>query len=239
MARTLRTEGIAVRFQGLKALDAVNLTLSKGQILGLLGPNGAGKTTLVNVLSGFQKPAAGRVMLDDEDMTGRAPEKFASRGIARTFQSVRLFKKLSVRENVEVAALAIHVSRRAAKAAVDEALDIAGLSECAHRQAGALPYALERLVGIARAMVLRPNFVLLDEPAAGMTDGESDQLVELIKRLPAQCDCGVLLIEHNMAVVMNACGQLHVLDGGRTLAQGEMAAVRDEPAVISAYLGSA
>jgi branched-chain amino acid transport system ATP-binding protein len=223
----------------LKALDAVNLTLSKGQILGLLGPNGAGKTTLVNVLSGFQKPAAGLVKLDDEDLTGRAPEKFASRSVARTFQSVRLFKKLGVRENVEVAALAVHVTRREAKAAVDEAIDFSGLSEYAHRQAGALPYPLERLVGIARAMVLRPDFVLLDEPAAGMTDAESGHLVELIKRLPTQFDWGVLLIEHNMAVVMNACRQLHVLDGGRALAQGEMAAVLDDPAVTSAYLGSA
>jgi branched-chain amino acid transport system ATP-binding protein len=239
MAERLRTENITVSFQGLRALEGVNLSLSRGEILGLLGPNGAGKTTLVNVLSGFQRPTTGRVLLDEQDVTGKTPEALATRGVSRTFQSVRLFKKLSVRENVNVGALAMHSSRRAARSPVDDILEMTGLASYANRQAGALPYAIERLVGIARALALRPHFLLLDEPAAGMSDAECTELVTLIVRLPTLFKCGILLIEHNMSVVMRACARLHVLDSGRTLTVGETEPVRRDPIVINAYLGSA
>ena len=238
MVERLRTEDVVVSFQGLRALEGVNLTLNKGEILGLLGPNGAGKTTLVNVLSGFHRPTSGRVLLDELDVTGLAPEAFATRGVSRTFQSVRLFKRLSVRENVEIGALAAHSSRHAARSAVDGILEMTGLASFANRQAGALPYATEKLAGIARALALRPHFLLLDEPAAGMSESECSDLVTLIARLPALFQCGVLLIEHNMSVVMRACARLHVLDRGRTLADGEIESVRRDPAVIDAYLGA-
>ena len=136
MVERLRTEDVGVSFQGLRALEGVNLTLNKGEILGLLGPNGAGKTTLVNVLSGFHRPTSGRVLLDELDVTGLAPEAFATWGVSRTFQSVRLFKRLSVRENVEIGALATHSSRHAARSAVDGILEMTGLASFANRQAG-------------------------------------------------------------------------------------------------------
>jgi len=235
----LTTESISVQFQGLKALDSVDLSLKRGQILGLLGPNGAGKTTLVNVISGFQKPTAGSVRLDGRSVGGSTPNVLAHHGIARTFQSVRLFRRLSVLENVEVAALAQARTGREARSAARRALEFVGLGAALQRIAGELPYADERRVGIARALALNPRFLLLDEPAAGMTDAECLDLVQIIRQLPENFGCAVLLIEHNIGLVMEVCHHLHVLDGGRTLAVGDVESVRRNPEVIAAYLGHA
>ena len=234
----LRAEGVTVRFQGLCALEAVGLSLGEGDVLGLLGPNGAGKTTLVNVMSGFQRPSSGGVNLDGTRVNDLAPEALARRGVARTFQSVRLFARLTVLENVEVAALAHARGSATAREAARAALSFVGLGGAARRLAGELPYADERRVGIARALALRPRYLLLDEPAAGMTDVECQDLVGLIRRLPGEFGCGVLLIEHNMSVMMQVCGRLHVLNGGRTLAVGPADSVRRNPEVIAAYLGT-
>ena len=235
----LQTKEVSVHFAGLGALEQVDLALEEGAILGLVGPNGAGKTTLVNVMSGFQPPSQGDLFLAGSRVTGLPPERLARLGIARTFQSVRLFRRLSVLENVEVAAMTHVQRRRDAREATREALDFIGLKELTHRRAGALAYADERRVGIARALALRPRFLLLDEPAAGMTEAECDELAHVIAEIPKRFGCGVLLIEHNIDVVTAVCRDLHVLDNGRTLASGPVDTVRKLPEVIDAYFGTA
>jgi branched-chain amino acid transport system ATP-binding protein len=235
----LETHKVSVQFDGLSALESVSLSLGQNEILGLLGPNGAGKTTLANVMSGYQRPTQGSLLLNDEIVSRLPPEALARRGVARTFQSVRLFRRLTVFENVEAAALTRHSRRAPARNAARGALKYLGLEKVAHRRADALPYADERRVGIARALALEPRFLLLDEPAAGMTEPECDELARLIQQLPEKFGCGVLLIEHNMSVVMTVCQGLHVLDNGRTLATGPIERVRRDPEVIAAYLGAA
>ncbi|MFC3722051.1 ABC transporter ATP-binding protein [Neoaquamicrobium sediminum] len=235
----LETHDVSVLFDGLKALESITISLEQNEILGLLGPNGAGKTTLVNVMSGYLRPTHGSLLLDNVTVNRLPPEELAHRGVARTFQSVRLFRRLTVFENVEAAALTRHARRGAARDAAQEALSYVGLEEVAQRRADALPYAHERRVGIARALALEPRFLLLDEPAAGMTELECDELARLIQQLPSKFGCGVLLIEHNMGVVMTVCQRLHVLNNGRTLATGPSEIVRRDPEVIDAYLGAA
>ncbi|MGV6876319.1 ABC transporter ATP-binding protein [Pseudochelatococcus sp. B33] len=237
MSEILSTEAVSVQFQGLKALDNVSLRLRRGEILGLLGPNGAGKTTLVNVLSGFQPPTQGHVQLDGQPLRPSGPEFFARSGIARTFQSVRLFPRLSVLENVQVAALLHHSGRAQSIRKAREAIAFVGLSHVEGRPSAELPYAQERLIGIARALALEPDFLLLDEPAAGMQDVESGKLIELIRAIPGTFNCGILLIEHNLQVIMECCPSLHVLQEGRTLTNGTQDDVRRDPLVIEAYLG--
>lgn len=239
MVSKLETQAVSVRFDGISALDSVDLALAEQDILGLLGPNGAGKTTLVNVMSGFQRPTQGRLLLDSDVVSGLRPEALALRGVARTFQSVRVFRRLTVLENVEVAALTRHPRRARARNLAREALSFIGLEGVAHRRADALPYADERRVGIARALAIEPRFLLLDEPAAGMDEAECDDLARLIQQLPDKFGCGVLLIEHNIGIVMTVCRDLHVLNNGRTLATGPIEQVRRDPEVIAAYLGTA
>jgi branched-chain amino acid transport system ATP-binding protein len=235
----LQVQGISVQFRGLKALDGVGLSLSQGEVLGLLGPNGAGKTTLIDVMTGYVRPSEGRMLLGGEEIGGLTPEALARRGVVRTFQSIRLFRRLSVLENVEIAALTLHPSRSDAREAARRMLAFTGLEQFAHRRAGALAYADERRVGIARALALEPRFLLLDEPAAGMTEAECEILAHLIAELPQRFGCGVLLIEHNVNVMFSVCRDIHVLDNGRTLATGATETVRKDAAVIAAYLGTA
>ncbi|MBN9509455.1 MAG: ABC transporter ATP-binding protein [Alphaproteobacteria bacterium] len=236
-AAELTAEGIVVRFQGLTAISDVSLECKRHQVFGLIGPNGAGKTTLVNCLTGFQRPTSGRVRLGGEDTTGWTPDRFRKNGVARTFQAGRLFRDMTVAENVEVTALGLGMSRRAAHRHAMAMLAWVGLGDRADTIAGTLPYTDERRVGIARAMVLSPAFVLLDEPAAGMSDAECDDLMHIIAAIPKEFTCGVLLIEHNMSVIMGVCDRIHVLDGGRTIAEGLPAEIRADAVVISAYLG--
>ena len=234
----LQTKEVSVHFAGLGALEQVDLALEEGAILGLVGPNGAGKNHPRQCHERLPAAKPRGLFLAGSRITGLAPERLARLGIARTFQSVRLFRRLSVLENVEVAALT-HVRRRDAREATREALDFIGLKELTHRRAGALAYADERRVGIARALALRPRFLLLDEPAAGMTEAECDELAHVIAEIPKRFGCGVLLIEHNIDVVTAVCRDLHVLDNGRTLASGPVDAVRNLPEVIDAYFGTA
>ncbi|MBY5989101.1 ABC transporter ATP-binding protein [Roseovarius atlanticus] len=229
---------MTVRYHGLTALEDVSISLARGQVVGLLGPNGAGKTTMVNVLSGFTRPSSGTVEIDGKVLNRARPDSLARCGIVRTFQSVRLFQRMTVRENVHVPVFAHSAGRAEGEQSAQRALDFVGIADAADKIAGALPYTQERLVGIARALALEPQFLLLDEPAAGMNDAEGAQLVDLIARIPAEYGCGVLLIEHNMPVVMAVCEKLHVLREGRTLAVGGRDEVRGDPAVIEAYLGS-
>ncbi len=237
-AAELAAEGVSVRFQGLAALSEVNLTLLRGEIVGLIGPNGAGKTTLINCLTGFQRPTTGRVALAREDTAGWNPARFRKAGVARTFQAGRLFRDMTVAENVEVTGVGLGLDRKSAHSVAMEVLDWLGIADKAARTAGTLDYTDERRVGIARALVLPPAFILMDEPAAGMSDSEGEDLVGLVTSIPTKFGCGVLIIEHNMRVIMNVSHRLYVLDGGRTVAQGTPAEVQANPAVISAYLGA-
>lgn len=235
----LRAENIAVRFQGLVAIADVSITLRRGEIVGLIGPNGAGKTTLVNCLTGFQRPSSGRVLLDDLDTAGWKPEHFRKRGIARTFQAGRLFKQMSVVENVEVAAVALGLTRRVAIERAAEIINWLGLGEKADLNASSLAYTDERRLGIGRALIMNPSFILLDEPAAGMSDAECEELNLCIREISTKFGCGILLIEHNMGVIMRVCDRVHVLDGGIMIADGTPEEVQVNQVVIDAYLGVA
>ena len=235
--QTLEARSVTVRFEGLTAVDSVDETLHQGEILGLIGPNGAGKTTLVNAMTGFQVPAAGEVLLGGKVISKLTPHWIRRHGVARTFQAGRLFRDMPVSENVEVAAVSLGLSRRKAHVQAMEILEWIGLADQAQDPAGVLPYTDERRVGIARALAMNPAFVLLDEPAAGMSDLECDDVMHLVRDIPERFGCGVLLIEHNMRVIMGVCERIHVLDSGRTIARGTPAEVQSNEAVIAAYLG--
>ena len=235
----LAADKISVAFAGLRALSEVNLTVSSGQILGLIGPNGAGKTTLVNVLTGFQAPTEGAVLLDGAPLTGLKPHEVRRRGIARTFQGGRLFKDLPVLDNLEVTGVGLGHSRRAAIAEAETMLAWMGISNLADRIAGTLPYTDERRVAIGRALMGKPSFILLDEPAAGMSAQESHDLAALIRRIAGEMGCGVLLIEHNVGLVLDLCHDIVVLDSGAVIETGDPAAIRASEKVRHAYMGTA
>jgi branched-chain amino acid transport system ATP-binding protein len=234
----LAVQNLSVHFDGLWALENVDLSLRQGEIVGLIGPNGAGKTTFINALTGFQLPSAGRVYLGDADITHWPPHRIRLAGIARTFQSGRLFRELLVSENVEATAASFGLNRKRAHDRAMDILEWIGLGDKSDAYADTLPYTDERRVSIARALIMNPAFVLLDEPAAGMSDQECDHLMTIIEQIPTRFGTGVVLIEHNMRVVMGICSRVHVLDGGRTIAHGTPNEVQANPEVITAYLGT-
>jgi branched-chain amino acid transport system ATP-binding protein len=233
----LAAQNVTVRFRGLAALSGVSLQLTRREILGLIGPNGAGKTTLVNCLSGFQPLTGGRVLIAGKDTGGMSPRDFRRAGVSRTFQAGRLFRGMSALENLEVAAVGLGLQRRHAQAHGREILDWFGIVHLADKIAGTLPYTDERRVGIGRALVLRPAFLLLDEPAAGMSEVECEELMRLVLDIPTTFGCGVLLIEHSMRVVMGVCARIHVLNSGQTIATGTPREIQSNETVIVSYLG--
>ena len=236
-ASTLDVDGVTVDFQGLRAIEKVSLSLVPGEILGLIGPNGAGKTTLVNVLTGFQAPTEGRVRLASTDITLWPAFKRSRAGLARTFQSVLLFKGLSVMENIEAGALAVGLDRDAARKRALDIIEWLGLGAVGSRVAGTLPFGSERRVGIGRAIAMRPAFLLMDEPAAGLNDSECAGLEQVIRRVRVEIGCGILLIEHRMPLVFSLCDRIHVLEQGRSIAAGTPAEIRADLRVRQAYLG--
>jgi branched-chain amino acid transport system ATP-binding protein len=248
----LKAQRLAKRFGGLAALTDYDLDLASGELLGLIGPNGAGKTTVFNLLTGVLRPSAGRIALEGRDLTGAAPEAFARAGIARTFQNIRLFRELSVWENVAVGfhmregpgwlatVLAMPAARASETALRGRAIDLLeriGLGETALRRAGDLPYGLQRKVEIARALATEPRVLLLDEPAAGMNPDETARLTGTLRGLAAD-GVTMIVVEHDMRLVMALCSRIQVLDRGLLIAEGPPAEIQRNAAVIEAYLGT-
>ena len=231
----LDVSDVTVRFGGHKALDEVSHRAAPGEVTGLIGPNGAGKTTLFNVITGLQAPDRGRVRLDGEDVTRLAPYRRARRGLARTFQRLELFGLLTVRENIELAA---SVRGRRPGRTVDEALALVGLANMGEVRADELPTGQARLVELARALATGPKVLLLDEPASGQDDAETEAFREVLTSV-AEEGIAVVLVEHDVHLVMRTCARVHVLDFGEVLAEGTPAEVQANQAVLDAYLGVA
>jgi branched-chain amino acid transport system ATP-binding protein len=224
-------------FEGVSALQDVTLELDRSEVLGLIGPNGAGKSTLVNVLSGFDFPDSGAVELEGRDVTSWRADRRGRHGLARTFQHSHAFRGLSVRENVEVAALGVGASTREAGRRATEILERLRLGPYAEEPAASLPHGHERRLGVARALATTPRFVLLDEPAAGLPEAEVPDFADVVRSLRDDHDAGVLLIDHNMGLIMEVCDRIQVLDQGRTLADGSPQEIRANLDVAAAYLG--
>jgi branched-chain amino acid transport system ATP-binding protein len=221
----------------VRALQEVTLELHRHEVVGLIGANGAGKSTLVNVLSGFDFPSAGTVEVEERDITSWSSHRRARAGLARTFQHSRSFRELTVRENVEVAALGVGARPGVARRRADGLLALLGLAREAERRAGTLAHGDDRRLGVARALATEPRFVLLDEPAAGLPEAEVPEFAAVIRSVRDDHDAGVLLIDHNMALVMEVCDRIQVLDQGRTLAEGTPDEIRANLDVAAAYLG--
>ena len=236
----LEAHDVTVRFGGKAALNQTSIDIERGMITGLIGPNGAGKTTLFNVVCGLLTPQAGHVVLDGSDVTRAPPHRRARLGLARTFQRLELFTSLTVRDNIRVGGdIRNHWNRRRADSTGDaeRILELTNLGPIADREVSEIPTGRARVVELARALMTRPSVLLLDEPAAGQTERETEEFGALLRRLAAD-GLAVCLVEHDMTLVMDVCETINVLDYGRTIAAGPPAQVRNEPAVIEAYLGT-
>ncbi|MBL5974547.1 MAG: ATP-binding cassette domain-containing protein [Candidatus Leucobacter sulfamidivorax] len=234
----LQGESISRSYRGVRALDGVTISVPRGRVTGLIGANGAGKSTLVNILSGYDRPDSGSVVADGDDITAVRADRRAHRGIARTFQRGSLYRRLSVLENVEVTALACGLRRREARALALELIDELALGEWILHDADRIPHGVERRLGVARALATRPDYVLLDEPAAGLNDGEAQHLRETMRSL-AERGMGVLLIDHNMPLVFGSCDHIFVLGAGRNVLDGAPDEVRHDERLATSYLGTA
>ncbi len=234
---SLRAASVSRSFEGVRALEDVTLELGSHEVLGLIGPNGAGKSTLVNVMSGFDFPDSGSVSLEGRNVTRWNPDRRGRHGLARTFQHSHSFAALTVRENVEVAALGVGASTREARRRADMLLPLLRLSPYAEVPAATLAHGDERRLGVATALATEPRFVLMDEPAAGLPEAEVPEFAVVVRSVRDEHDVGVLLIDHNMALIMDVSDRIVVLDQGRTLAEGTPAEIRANLDVAAAYLG--
>lgn len=252
MSALLQVSGLTMRFGGLLAVDQIEFEVMADEVFAIIGPNGAGKTTVFNCIGGFYRPTSGQIVMAGRDITGEASHKVAQHGLVRTFQNVRLFKKLTVLENLLVAQhthmetslwrglLKTPAYRNSEQQALEEAakwLDFMNIREYANREAGNLAYGHQRRLEIARCMITRPRLLMLDEPAAGLNPQEKRHLQELIDRLRHEFDVAVLLIEHDMSLVMGVSDRILVMDHGSPIMTGAPDDVRNDPRVIKAYLG--
>jgi ABC-type branched-subunit amino acid transport system ATPase component len=234
----LAAVAVTKNFAGVHALRGVTLRLREGTVVGLIGPNGSGKTTLLNCVSGVFPPTSGAISLDGEPIGGRPAHQLARRGVVRTFQNVRLFDGLTVLQNVQVSAVAAgKVKRRRSREYARDVLQRLGLGDLEDRYAGTLSYGDQRRLEIARALAASPRFLLLDEPAAGMNEAESDGLRESIERIRGERGCGVLVVDHDLRMIMRLCEHIYVLNEGVLISEGEPDAVRRDPTVLAAYVG--
>lgn len=249
----LEAKALSRRFGGLIAVNDVSFTVNRNEIFGLIGPNGAGKTTLFNLITGMIQPSGGQLIYGGEDISRLRPHVIASKGIARTFQNIRLFGDRTALENVTIARH-IHIKANfmtgvlglpsASREEIQtekkamQLLDLVGLSDRAYEKATNLPYGDQRRLEIARALALEPQILLLDEPAAGMNPSEKHQLSEFIREVRKQFNLTIILIEHHVPLVMGLCDRIAVLNFGKLIALGEPSIVRNDPAVIEAYLGN-
>ena len=248
----LDVRGLGIDFGGLTAVDNFNLMIGRNEIAGLIGPNGAGKTTVFNLLTNVYQPSRGSILLDGVPTAGKKTYQVNRMGVARTFQNIRLFKDLSVIDNVKVglhqsmnyhlpeALLRLPSYWKQEKKTTDEAIELLNIfhmSDLAGKQAGSLPYGAQRRLEIIRALATRPKLLLLDEPAAGMNPSETAELMEVIRRIRDEFDIAILLIEHDMNLVMGICEGIAVLNFGRVIAKGTPDEIRNNPQVIEAYLG--
>jgi branched-chain amino acid transport system ATP-binding protein len=244
----LQVQGLTIRYGGVVAVSGVDLNVSEGRVHGLIGPNGAGKTSMIDALTGYQRPAEGKVLLAGRDITRMPPHRRARMRLARTFQSVELFDDLTVDENLLVASeragirhafrdvfLPAHDPDRRA---VDWAISVAGLASIVDRYPREISHGQRKLVGVGRALAQDPRLVLLDEPAAGLDTNESVELGSRLRSLPDEHGVTVLLVDHDMGLVLGVCDQIMVLDFGRTIAEGSPEEIRKDPRVLEAYLGS-
>ena len=233
----LACNNITVDFSGLRALNKVSLSVETKEILGLIGPNGSGKTTLLNVLGGQLKSNEGSVKKDNLDITTMPPRLRVKNGLARSFQIVRTFESLSVFDNVKSASLTTSKSNVEKNNYCNEIISYIGLNKIKNELANTLNYGDRRRLEIARAMATSPDFLLLDEPAAGMNDNESEILLNTLNVIPKKFNVGILIIDHDMSLIMKLCHRLHVLESGETIAEGSIDSVKKHPEVIKAYLG--
>ncbi len=249
----LSMQHVTHHFAGLRAVSEFNLELRAGELIALIGPNGAGKTTVFNIISGVYRPTSGQVSFDGQDILGRRPHQIVARGMARTFQNIRLFRNLSALDNMRIAQhgqarysvlssmLRLPSFRREEERIRTrslELLDLFGLADVAAALAGSLPYGQQRRLEMARALATHPRLLLLDEPAAGMNPAEAQELLDRILWLRREFDLTILLIEHQMPVVMGVAERVIVLDFGETIAEGTVSEIRSNPRVIEAYLGT-
>lgn len=240
-----------MQFGGLTAVDNISIDVKKGEIHGLIGPNGSGKTTIFNMLSGYYKPTAGKIIFEGKDLTGLPAHKITEAGFARTFQNLRLFKSMTVLDNLKVAmghnakAKVYQVLINPFTAGKEDSLftekamkllDLLGIEKFAHDQATSLPYGHQRRVEIARALATEPKILLLDEPAAGLNDVETEELTEILEKIH-KSGITIFLVEHHMKLVMKSCEMITVIDYGKKISEGDCNCIQNDPIVIEAYLG--
>jgi branched-chain amino acid transport system ATP-binding protein len=238
----LEVSDVCVAFGGAQVLTEVSLTVAEGGVTGLIGPNGAGKTTLFNVVSGLLAPKSGQVKIDGHDVTKAGPASRARRGLSRTYQRLELFTSLTVRDNIRVAGEIRNTwgrrGRIDVRAESDRIIDMVGLGDVADREVSELPTGRARVVEVARALMTQPKVLLLDEPASGQTERETEAFGRLLRELVEERDLAICLVEHDVGLVMDTCQHIHVLDYGEIIASGTPDQVKDDPVVINAYLGA-